>query len=274
MHFPALIPSLSTERSLRRPAVLLAASALALLALAPLAGGNTGEGAGKRPAAHLAPAKKAAPAYPRRFGLTNERIARWAPVLRPAVVRTAPRASARPVTTLETGTSDGTTNIVLVLGGLDRSSSETWYRVRLPILPNNSTGWVQRSALGALYTVHTHLYVSLRTLTATLKRDGRTVFTTRVGVGRSAYPTPRGQFYVRDKLTGFDDPVYGPIAFGTSARSAVLTDWPGGGFVGVHGTNEPQLLPGRVSHGCIRMPNESILKLSRMMAVGTPLTIT
>ena len=65
------------------------------------------------------------------------------------------------------------------------------------------------------------------------------------------------------KLTTFDNPFYGPIAFGTSARSAALTDWPGGGFVGVHGTNEPEILPGRVSHGCIRMRNASILKLAR-----------
>jgi hypothetical protein len=26
-------------------------------------------------------------------------------------------------------------------------------------------------------------------------------------------------------------------AFGTSARSVVLTDWPDGGFIGIHGTN-------------------------------------
>ena len=67
--------------------------------------------------------------------------------------------------------------------------------------------------------------------------------------------------------------VYGPIAFGTSARSAVLTDWPGGGFVGVHGTNEPQLIPGRVSHGCIRLRNPDILHLARLLPVGTPVTI-
>jgi lipoprotein-anchoring transpeptidase ErfK/SrfK len=53
----------------------------------------------------------------------------------------------------------------------------------------------------------------------------------------------------------------------------VLTDWPGGAFVGVHGTSLPQLLPGRVSHGCVRMPNASILKLARLMKVGTPVSI-
>ena len=92
--------------------------------------------------------------------------------------------------------------------------------------------------------------------------------------GRTIWPTPRGEFYIRSKLTNFNDPFYGPIAFGTSARSATLTDWPGGGFVGVHGTNEPGILPGRVSHGCIRMPNASIVKLARLMPVGTQLTIS
>jgi len=53
----------------------------------------------------------------------------------------------------------------------------------------------------------------------------------------------------------------------------VLTDWPGGGFIGIHGTDAPQLLPGRVSHGCIRLRNEDILRLRKLMPVGTPVTI-
>jgi len=212
--------------------------------------------------------------YPRAYALANEKVAHWAPVLRRAVVRAQPRSSARAVTRLDTWTTDDTQNIVLVLSGVDVTAGQTWYRVRLPILPNNSTGWVQARYLGDVYTVHTHLYVDRVRMRATLKRDGVTVFASIIGVGRSVWPTPRGEFYIRDKMTGFGSPVYGPVAFGTSARSPVLTDWPGGGFVGVHGTNEPGILPGRVSHGCIRMPNASILKLARLMPVGTPLTVT
>jgi lipoprotein-anchoring transpeptidase ErfK/SrfK len=58
-----------------------------------------------------------------------------------------------------------------------------------------------------------------------------------------------------------------------SARSATLTDWPGGGFVGIHGTNQPEILPGRVSHGCIRLRNPDILRLASLMRVGTPVTV-
>jgi lipoprotein-anchoring transpeptidase ErfK/SrfK len=178
------------------------------------------------------------------------------------------------VTALETRTTDGTQNIVLVLEGVDVSPSETWYRVRLAILPNNSTGWVRGDNLGRLFAVHTHLYVDLARMTATLKRDGVTVFKTPVGIGRPVSPTPRGEFYVRDKLTRFDDVFYGPVAFGTNARSPVLTDWPDGGLVGVHGTNRPELVPGRISHGCIDIRNDALLRLARLMPVGTPLTIS
>jgi lipoprotein-anchoring transpeptidase ErfK/SrfK len=53
----------------------------------------------------------------------------------------------------------------------------------------------------------------------------------------------------------------------------VLTDWPGGGFIGIHGTNAPGLIPGRVSHGCIRMRNEDITRLNSLMSVGTPVSV-
>ena len=69
------------------------------------------------------------------------------------------------------------------------------------------------------------------------------------------------------------DPVYGPWAFGTSAYSA-LSDWPGGGVVGIHGTNQPALIPGRPSHGCVRLTNAAVTRLAALMPIGTPVRIT
>lgn len=198
---------------------------------------------------------------------------RWAPVLRTVVARSAPSDAAAPVAHVESGTPEGTVNIVLALGHREDARGRVWVRVRLPVLPNNTTGWVPRDALGGYVEVDTHLVIDLQRLDATLFDHGRPVFHARIAVGRPAWPTPRGQFYVRNKLSGFDDPFYGPVAFGTSARSAVLTDWPAGGFVGIHGTNRPDLIPGRVSHGCIRLRNEDILALARAMPVGTPVTV-
>jgi hypothetical protein len=188
------------------------------------------------------------------------------------LARRSPSPTASPVTALTQKTQEGTTNLVLVLGEETRPDGQ-WVHVRLPVLPNNQTAWVRRHALGGYHFVHTRLIVDRERFIATLLYDGRAVFRASVGVGRPESPTPAGRFYVRDKLSGFGDPFYGPIAYGTSARSAVLTDWPGGGFVGIHGTNEPDLIPGRISHGCIRMRNSDILRLSRLMPVGTPLTI-
>jgi hypothetical protein len=203
----------------------------------------------------------------------GEKPSRFASVDRQVAARDGPSRSARPVGTLRPMTTDGTTNIVLVLGQALKGGA-LWARVRLAELPNNRTGWVPRSALGGYHFVHTHLVVDRARLSAVLFLDGRPIFRAPVGIGRAEAPTPGGNFYIRDKLSGFGNPFYGPIAYGTSARSDVLTDWPDGGVVGIHGTNEPDLIPGRISHGCIRMRNGDILRLARLMPVGTPLTIT
>ena len=202
----------------------------------------------------------------------RESRARFAPVLRRAPAHGAPSATSPVVATLEPLTTEDTTNIVAVIGTASWRG-ELWVHVRMPVLPNDVTGWVPRSVLGGYEFVHTHLVVDRARLVATLYRDGRKVFSAPVGVGRTESPTPAGQFYVRDRVSGFGNAFYGPVAFGTSARSAVLTDWPAGGFVGIHGTNEPDLIPGHVSHGCIRLRNADIVRLSRLMPVGTPLTV-
>ena len=202
----------------------------------------------------------------------RDAAARFAPVSRLVTAVAQPRRSAEPVATLEPQTEEGTTNVVLVLGEARRHGA-LWVHVQLPVLPNGRTGWVPRNALGGYDFVRTRLVVDRARLKATLFRDGRPIFDAPVGIGTPAAPTPAGDFYVRLKLAGFDDPFYGPVAFGTNARSAVLTDWPGGGYIGIHGTNAPGLIPGRVSHGCVRMRNEDIVALSRLLPVGTPLTI-
>jgi hypothetical protein len=197
---------------------------------------------------------------------------RWAPVVRATIARSKPDARARPVAELSTTTPEGTSNLVVVKGeGASRGT--LWARVQLPVLPNGTLGWIPRSALGGYHFVATRLVVDREDLVATLFRNGRPVFRAPVGVGQPHWPTPAGEFYVRETLTKFASPFYGPVAFGTNARSAVLTDWPGGGFIGIHGTDKPGLLPGRISHGCVRLRNKDILRLARLMPVGTPVTI-
>ncbi len=199
--------------------------------------------------------------------------AEWAPVARAVTALRGPREGAGVVAALATRTPEGTATTVPILDRGRGRGGRLWLRVRLPVLPNGTTGWVPRRALGGLHTVRTHLVVDLRRLRATLERDGRAVFSAPIGVGEAAWPTPRGRFHVRNRLTRYRSPTYGPIAFGTSARSPTATDWPAGGFVGIHGTDRPELLPGRVSHGCIRVRNAAIRRLVRLMPIGTPVHI-
>jgi lipoprotein-anchoring transpeptidase ErfK/SrfK len=206
--------------------------------------------------------------------LTGERNrSQYAPLLRPAIARARPAAGAAPVARVAATTPEKTTNIVEVLDRRRDRAGRLWVKASLATLPNGRTGWLPRAALGGYGTVNTHLVVDLERLTATLTKGRRVAFRAPIAVGQARWPTPRGRFYIRDRLTRFAGPTYGPIAFGTSARSDHLTDWPGGGFVGIHGTDQPQLIPGRVSHGCIRMRNDDILELAKRMPIGTPLTI-
>lgn len=198
---------------------------------------------------------------------------RWAPLRHAVAARERPRATAQVLARLRRWTPEGTTNIATALARAVDARGRIWVKVRLAVLPNGTTGWVPRAALGGYATVTTRLVVDRRRLAATLFRNGRRVLRVPVGVGTVAAPTPAGEFYVRNRLTRYRSAFYGPVAFGTSARSERLSDWPGGGFIGIHGTDRPTLIPGRVSHGCIRMRNHDIRRLARLMPIGTPVTV-
>jgi hypothetical protein len=200
-------------------------------------------------------------------------MSRWAPVRTAVVARAHPNPSAATVAHLATRTPEGTANITSVVGAKQGSDGRLWVHVALPVLPNGTRGWIPRAALGGYGFVTTRLVVILRSFKAVLFRGHRAIFKAPVGVGKASSPTPKGKFYVRDKVMGFNDRFYGPVAFGTSARSDSITDWPAGGFIGIHGTNEPGLIPGRISHGCIRMKNRDISELAKLMPVGTPVVI-
>jgi L,D-transpeptidase catalytic domain len=205
--------------------------------------------------------------------LASERHgARWAALRRPTIARTRPSPRARAAARLSSRTPEGTTNLVLVVGSRRDGDGRLWIHARLPSRGVRSA-WLPRSALGTYGVVHTRLVVDRARLTLTLTRNGRMAFRAPVGIGRPQTPTPGGLFYVRDRVTRYASAFYGPIAFGTSAQSSTLTDWPGGGFVGIHGTDRPDLVPGRISHGCIRLRNADILRLAKLMPVGTPLEI-
>jgi lipoprotein-anchoring transpeptidase ErfK/SrfK len=198
---------------------------------------------------------------------------RWAYTNLTLNAKSKPGGKGRTVGKLHFNTEDGRPEIYLALQLYTDAKGNEWVETQLPGRPNGRQGWVPREALGEFHLIHQQLVIDRRSLKITLFKSGKKQFQARIGVGKSSTPTPGGQSWIREKLNGFGNAAYGPVAFGTGTYSTKLTDWPGGGVVGIHGTNEPNLIPGRPSHGCVRLKNGDILRLARIMKPGTPLLI-
>jgi hypothetical protein len=199
-------------------------------------------------------------------------LSRWAYAQAPAAAHQRPSSDSPILGHLRFLTSNGQAQPYLALRSFTAATT-TWILVPIPRRPNGVLGWVSAEALGELHVSRDYLRISRADLRATLYRAGRPVWSARVGVGRNRYPTPTGHYYVTEKLVPAGTAFYGPYALGTSAYSPTLTDWPGGGVVGIHGTDAPQLIPGRPSHGCIRLRNADIARLWPLISVGTPIEI-
>ena len=185
----------------------------------------------------------------------------------------SPSHGSRRVARIHLRTEDGFPEVYPVLRRLTDRAGRRWLRIRVPMRPHARPGWVRATSLGPLNRVRTQLVVDRGRLRATLYRSGRRISRSKIGVGKATTPTPVGRFWVREKFKVAEPGgLYGPRAFGTSAYSR-LSDWPGGGVIGIHGTNEPSLIPGRPSHGCVRVPNRAIERLYELMPIGTPLLV-
>jgi lipoprotein-anchoring transpeptidase ErfK/SrfK len=147
-----------------------------------------------------------------------------------------------------------------------------WLRILVPTRPNDAAGWVRKAEV-AVRRIRQRIVVDLSTRSLTWFRDGHLQDRFPVGIGRPETPTAVGTFYVWAQVpqaspTG----PYGVFALGLSGFSPVLTDWPGGGRMAIHGTTNPADQGQMVSHGCVRVynPNMSLLK---HVPMGTPVVI-
>ena len=203
----------------------------------------------------------------------EETLTRWAHPYNESRILKKPKKGSKMLGRLHLMTEDGFPEVYVVLARMVDTKANEWVQVRIPGRPNGRLGWVKRDDLGDYHTVRTKLLVDRTRLRATLFRSGRKIFTARVGVGKASTATPSGRFYIREKFHVRSSPVYGTRAIGTSAYAPTLSDWPGGGVVGLHGTNQPSLIPGRPSHGCIRLKNPDIERLYKLAPIGTPIEI-
>lgn len=146
-----------------------------------------------------------------------------------------------------------------------------WYEISVPGRPNGRTGWVQAP----------HVSIKPMPWQVVVYRDSRVVqawkgtklvYSAKVAVGAPGMETPTGLYYVTVRFKPVKVPFLGSFAFETSAYSK-LSEWPGGGVVGLHGTTAPHLLGLAVSHGCVRMSNDTANFLRDRIPLGTPIRI-
>jgi lipoprotein-anchoring transpeptidase ErfK/SrfK len=191
---------------------------------------------------------------------------------RQVAVRAKPTESAKVVSTLKEFRSDFSPQYILALSQLKspKTGMPTWYRISVPGRPNGRTGWVPAGAV-ELWSVRKRLIVDRSERRFEFWDGDRLVRAGKVAVGAPGAETPTGHYYVQSKFPP-TAPILGAYAFETSAYSK-LSDWPGGGVVGVHGTPWPWLLGQGVSHGCVRMHNDDVRWLRSRMPAGTPVKI-
>jgi hypothetical protein len=157
------------------------------------------------------------------------------------------------------------------------AQADDWLSVSLPIKPNGSTGWVKASEF-EVKGHDFHIEVNLGAFTIKAFEADNQVFDARIGLGTDENPTPGGTYYTTELLQPPDpNGSYGKYAYGLSGHSESKNIDPskfGQGQLGIHGTNEPQGIGKKISHGCIRLSNDDITKLVDIgMPLGTPVVV-
>jgi lipoprotein-anchoring transpeptidase ErfK/SrfK len=153
-----------------------------------------------------------------------------------------------------------------------------WVRVRLAQRPDGSSAWLPASDVTLSSTPY-RIVINLPTTRLALYDRNRLVFSAPAGVGAPDDPTPTGEYFVAfDEQPPQPNPGYGPFIMVTSAHSPVISDWEGSGdaVIGIHGPlgedQEIGTTGARISHGCIRLHDQALERLSEVPP-GTPVDI-
>lgn len=220
-------------------------------------------------------------------GMSDEHnVTHWAYANLNSPLRGRPSVKAKTHGRLHFTAPDGTAEVYVVRSTWEDSKGHEWARIRVPDRDGSSSEeWVARSALGNFGVSHSAIRINRGKQQLTLYENGKPTLRAPVGVGRPGMETPAGNYWVQDKfrvtdsmdfrLNGMDIPssVFGKAILMTTAKSGKNSDWPGGGTIGIHGTNQPELVPGRPSHGCVRLENKDDIYLFKHAPVGTPIKI-
>ncbi|MBM7659884.1 lipoprotein-anchoring transpeptidase ErfK/SrfK [Bacillus mesophilus] len=111
------------------------------------------------------------------------------------------------------------------------------------------------------HTIPYHINVSINNRSLKLFKNGQLQKQYPIAVGRILHETPVGDFIIINKAPNPGGP-YGTMWMSLSKQ-----------HYGIHGTNNPSSIGKAVSLGCIRMYNKDVEELSRLVPIGTRVTI-
>jgi lipoprotein-anchoring transpeptidase ErfK/SrfK len=186
--------------------------------------------------------------------------------------RVSPNPHARVIKVMHMFRLDYRTQEILALSTRLGSDGKSWYRISIPMRPNGMEGWIPARSVTLSPTV-SQIVINRSARTIDIYWKGKHALHAVVAIGAPGMETPVGHYYVAARFVPYKDPFLGVFAVETSAYSK-LTEWPGGGVVGIHGTSKPELLGQAVSHGCVRVSNQTAAAMRKLAPLGTPITIT
>lgn len=146
-------------------------------------------------------------------------------------------------------------------------------KVPVPFTGTSSTGWIR---LAGLQLDHTRYSVQIdrsRHLLSVL-RLGKVIMRFPAATGAPTSPTPTGRFFVTDRVPIPAGGSFGTYAFGLSGLQPNLpAGWSGGDQLAIHGTDDPASIGTSSSAGCVRVSEAALARLEPLLLPGTPVIV-
>jgi hypothetical protein len=151
-----------------------------------------------------------------------------------------------------------------------------WLDVRLPAWYSHgmTSGWLRADRV-KLAVNRWRIEVSREQGTMRVVHDGRVVRTAHVGTGTDSTPTPRGLHATYDHWRS-NHAVLGDWTVSLTTHSPKVPVFDGmRAVVAIHGWHASGGANGSVSHGCVRVADDSLMRMVALrMPIGTPVDVT
>lgn len=149
-----------------------------------------------------------------------------------------------------------------------------YMKVLITARPNHTTGWIKADDVTIAATEY-RMELDLSTFHLKVFRGADVFIETDVVIGKDSTPTPVGHFFVTEEIKNSSDTgIYGAWILPTNGYSEVLDTFDNGlPQIAFHGTNQPELVGTKASNGCVRIPNDVVIKITDAIPAGTPIDI-